>query len=218
MCIVCGIEFHEIYSYGKQRWIDRKFCSQKCKCESQVGIPRSEETKLKISKSTKGIPKSEKTKKKMSNTRKGIPPSEECMKKALESHKGKPSSNKGKYRSEETKQKMSDAHKGIAREDLRGDKHPNWQGGISFDPYCPKFNNSLKEQIRDRDNRICQNCDKTELENKRKLTCHHVHYDKPNCYPDLICLCLSCNSIVNSNRNYWEEHFMKILEYRDLLI
>jgi len=34
-----------------------------------------------------------------------------------------------------------------------GENHPNWKGGVSFDPYCHKFNNQLKERIRNRDNR-----------------------------------------------------------------
>ena len=97
-----------------------------------------------------------------------------------------------------------------------GKNHYNWKGGISFEPYCEKFNEILKEKIRDRDGRVCQECGKTELENKQKLSVHHIHYDKENCAPDLISLCRSCNSKVNYNRDYWEEHFMKKLELRGL--
>jgi len=57
----------------------------------------------------------------------------------------------GRRHTEEHKAKNSTAAK------LRvGDKNPNWQGGISFEPYCPLFNNTTKEKIRNRDNRVCQ--------------------------------------------------------------
>lgn len=98
---------------------------------------------------------------------------------------------------------------------MKGKHHPSWRGGTSYEPYCYKFNNELKERIRERDNRTCQNCG-TE-ENGRKLTCHHIHYDKENCYPHLITLCHSCNSKANGNRDYWEEYYMDILKTRGLL-
>lgn len=98
---------------------------------------------------------------------------------------------------------------------MSGKHHPSWKGGISFEPYCQKFNNELKERVRDRDNRTCQNCGIKE--NGIKLTCHHIHYDKENCYPDLITVCRSCNSKANTNREYWETHYMNILETRGLL-
>jgi len=127
--------------------------------------------------------------------------------------------------SQETKDKISIAHvgkKGLCGEDNPmfgrcGELNPSWKGGISFLPYCIKFNKKLKEKIRNRDGRICWLCGKTEPENHRKLDVHHIHYDKENCYPDLISLCISCNSKVNSNRDYWEDFFMKILKYRELL-
>ncbi len=123
-------------------------------------------------------------------------------------HKEKISNSK-KIISNKTKEKISKSH--------LGEKNPAWKGGSSFLPYCQKFNIQLREKIRIRDNKTCQLCGKTEIEEGKKLSVHHIHYDKENCYPDLITLCRSCNSIVNSNRNYWEEHFMKILKYKELL-
>ena len=110
----------------------------------------------------------------------------------------------GKHHNEDSKQKI--------RENIPkryGANSPNWKGGLTFIPYCYKFNKQLKEKIRKRDNYKCQECGKTELENGRKLTCHHIHYDKPNCNPDLISLCNSCNAKANFNRDYWEEHFIQ---------
>ena len=115
----------------------------------------------------------------------------------------------GKKQSEEQKRKHSEC--------MRGENNPSWHNGISFEPYCYKFNEPKKEEIRERDGRICQECSKTEKENIKKLTCHHIHYDKPNCNADLISLCISCNSKANFNRSYWEEHFMKKLKERNLI-
>jgi hypothetical protein len=36
-----------------------------------------------------------------------------------------------------------------------GANSPNWKGGISFEPYCKKFTNELKQQVRD----LYNNCD-----------------------------------------------------------
>lgn len=118
---------------------------------------------------------------------------------------GKTSPRKGVQITDETRQKIS------------GENSCHWLGGISFEPYCHKFNEQLKERIRDRDNRTCQypGCEKKE--NGRKHTCHHVHYDKPNCDPDLITLCVCCNAKVNSNREHWEAYFMEKLKERGLL-
>ena len=74
--------------------------------------------------------------------------------------------------------------------------------------YCYLWTEELRETIRVRDNYICQECSKTELENNRKLSVHHIHYKKEDCYPDLITLCGSCHAKANFNRDYWENRFM----------
>ncbi len=128
-------------------------------------------------------------------------------------------------RTKEQKDRQSKAIKGkipseltrkIWSEQRKGKGNPNWQGGISFEPYCFKFNNELKEQVRIRDNYTCQLCGNM-WKNGRKYTVHHIHYDKINCHPDLICLCNKCNSVVNFNRPYYESLFMNKLNERQLL-
>lgn len=103
-----------------------------------------------------------------------------------------------------------------------GEKHPNWKGGKSFEPYAIEFNNQLKELIRQRDNYQCQRCGCSERENMRKLAVHHIDYDKKNCLPsNLFSLCCGCNSLVNENRGYWEQCFkekMKLLYGADYVI
>jgi len=90
-----------------------------------------------------------------------------------------------------------------------GKNNPNWQGGISFEPYCHKFNKKFKEYIRDKFGSICFLCGKTEEENGRCLDVHHVNYNKScGCDKDKTCqfvpLCRSCNTKVNKNREMWE--------------
>ncbi len=118
--------------------------------------------------------------------------------------------NRGQKRDEETRKRMCENHA-----DVSGERNPIWRGGVSFIPYCSKFNSDLKEKIRERDNRICQLCH--EKENGRKLAVHHIHHDKENCYPDLIALCAKCSSKVNFNRDYYENLFMNMLNERGLL-
>lgn len=189
--------------------------------------------RAKISQKLKGRKLSEETKKKMSLAGKGKKKKPHKRSSLSEITKQKISLKlKGRIISEKTKAQISDTllgrrcsprtefKKGLVpwnkdKPFMQKEAHPNWKGGISFDPYCPKFNSALKERIRERDNRTCQLCGIKE--NGKKLTAHHVHYDKPNCDPDLISLCCSCNTKVNYNRNYWEDYFMKLLEERGLL-
>jgi len=91
---------------------------------------------------------------------------------------------------------------------MMGDKHPNWQGGKSYEPYTSAFNKGLKESIRQRDGYKCQRCDVHEMECKTKLSIHHIDYVKANTFPsNLTSLCRSCNAKVNNDRIYWTKYF-----------
>lgn len=120
-----------------------------------------------------------------------------------ESEEGVLNYNYGKEIAEEQREKISKNHA-----DFSGENHPNWQGGISFDPYCTKFNNVLKEEIREKFGRVCFLCPKTEKEEGRKLSVHHVDYNKGQGCNGLrwllVPLCRSCNTKVNNNREYWQ--------------
>lgn len=114
---------------------------------------------------------------------------------------------KGCVFSEEHKLKISEAKRGYKRSEehqqklansIKGENNPNWKGGSSFEPYCVLFNDELKEKIRNRGNRVCQLCGKSEIENGRKLSVHHIDGDKmQGCNEKewyLCALCVSCNS------------------------
>lgn len=152
-----------------------------------------------IKKSNTGRSRSEKTKEKNRLSNLGKKHSEEWREHNSLAHLGKPSPMRGKHYPE-----------------LSGENASNWRGGTSFLPYCHKFNNELKERIRERDNRTCQLC--AIKENGKKLDVHHIHYDKENCDPDLIALCHCCHAKVNSsNRIYWEKYFVEHLITRELI-
>ena len=117
--------------------------------------------------------------------------------------------------------KHTKKHKKMMSKLYTGKGNPNWQDGASFKPYCYKFNEELKELIRERDNYTCQRCGKAQKvevkDYNRKLCVHHIHFDKENCYPDLISLCNKCHLIVNHKRISSERKFMKNLKERNLL-
>ena len=173
------------------------------------GTHHTEESKQKNSEAHKGIPHSEESKQKNSNAQKGKIPWNKGIP-ASEEHRQKNSkSQKGILKSKEHNQKNSDAQK--------GNKNHNWKGGISYLPYCPKFNKKLKEEVRNKFGRKCFLCNKTELENNGKNMCvHHIDYDKEQgCNGktfELVPLCRSCHSKTNGERD--EQQIMIINKLR----
>lgn len=96
---------------------------------------------------------------------------------------------------------------------LKGNTHPSWRGGKSFEPYPIGWTKTFKEQIRYRDGYKCQLCGMPEVENGRKLDVHHIDYDKKNLDQyNLISLCRKCHSRTNTNREYWNAHFKNMME------
>lgn len=125
----------------------------------------------------------------------------------------------GKHLSKEQRQKISEGQLGEKNHmyGRTGEKSPVWKGGISFEPYCIKFDDDLKERVRNFFNRCCYVCGKNEVDNGRKLDVHHVNYDKMVCCnevrPLFVPLCRSCHSKTQKDREGWEEFFTISLEY-----
>ena len=112
-------------------------------------------------------------------------------------------SNKYKIFSKETRSKLSLALK---------DNKNSWKGGISFEPYGLAWTEQLKESIRQRDNNVCQVCNKHQSQLKIKLNIHHIDYIKTNIFTfNLISLCNRCHTITNANRNHWTTFFRNYL-------
>jgi len=85
-----------------------------------------------------------------------------------------------------------------------------WQGGVSFEPYTPEFNATLKKRGRKRDGCVCQECHHTQEQLGYKLHVHHIDYDKKNNKEEnLVSLCRSCHSQTNFGREDWTNYFQK---------
>jgi len=90
-----------------------------------------------------------------------------------------------------------------------GQSSSNWRGGVSFEPYGIEFNNKLKEQIRKRDNYICQECGIHQDELVERLSVHHIDFNKNNNnILNLITLCRKCHSkTICKNIEYWVDYY-----------
>ena len=134
----------------------------------------------------------------------------------------------GKHHSDETRKKISESQKGKSAGEKNyffgkhfcGSENPNWRGGGSYEPYCPKFTEEFKERVRAFFGYTCQVCGHKWQKGNRRLDVHHVNFRKDSCcssnVPRLfIPLCISCHSRTNGNREYWQEIFTNkiMLEY-----
>jgi len=121
---------------------------------------------------------------------------------------GKNNSMFGKKQSKISKKKMSLAHGGTGRPY----EHNEYNRNI--------FTNELKEFIRKRDGFKCQNCKKSQKQEfkklKRRLTIHHIDYNKQNCKKNnLITLCHECNIKANKNRKFYKIFYTQKVISRD---
>jgi hypothetical protein len=119
----------------------------------------------------------------------------------------------GKHCTDIAKAKMSIAKK--------GKKNCNWRGGISFEPYCIKFDEAYKQLIRNKFDNRCFWCGLTPEENGRALDVHHVNYNKQCGCDESKCICVPlcrrCHSKTNTDRDGWQEKIMKKLELSGIL-
>jgi len=183
------------------------------------GKPLLMETRRKMSEAAKGRIISVEQREKISKSLTGRPPSEETRRKIS-------AANTGKIRTKETCQKISEGRKGIVFTDehkqklsdvrvgrFGGDKHPAWKGGVSFEPYCIKFNDEFKERVREFFNHHCVECGKPQT--KERLLVHHVNFDKQTCCNDniplFVPLCRSCHAKTNFRRDYWQDRFTRLI-------
>lgn len=103
----------------------------------------------------------------------------------------------------------------ILSERYKGKGNPAYKHGEAYRRYTNEFGSSLKEKIRQRDNNICQICDKPAEEEKlqtgKKLPVHHIDYNKDNCKEsNLITVCNSCHGKTNEHRKSWIKFFAEL--------
>ncbi|MFA7211732.1 MAG: hypothetical protein WC110_09840 [Bacteroidales bacterium] len=97
-----------------------------------------------------------------------------------------------------------------------GKYNPSFNNWISFEPYCPKFNREFKERVRAFFGFRCIICGKTEEEEGKNLSVHHVDYDKNVCCndhsPAFACVCNKHNATANHDRERWQYIFHRIID------
>jgi len=146
--------------------------------------------------------------------------------------RGKVPWNKGKKWDEEVINKISESRKGSVwtkeQKDRRSkmlkekmfwskENNPAWKGGIYkeqkyIEKYDFGFVESLKELVRKRDKYTCQICKISQRELKRKLSVHHIDYNKKNNSPEnLITLCKYCHGKTNYNRITWKNTILNLI-------
>ena len=90
----------------------------------------------------------------------------------------------------------------------------NWRGGISYEPYCPIWQDKeYKEDIKARDGYKCLNPCCSEISNR--LVVHHIDYNKKECsLQNLVTICNSCNVKANTNRDWHKGWYQAVLTRR----
>lgn len=176
--------------------------------KANTGRSMSDQHKEKLRIISTGRVVSAETRRKQSVVRKGRTPSQACIVAARKSHRGHhltdnhraaiSLANTGRETSMETRIKQSCAKQGILLEE--------WDGFVSRGEYCEKFDEACREKCREKYDRRCFVCGKTEEENKQRLSVHHVFKNKNAGCDDseleLIPLCVSCHSSSHSEPLY----------------
>ena len=142
----------------------------------------------------------------------------EWLRKTTESHRKMTQDPEWQRKHHETMKKVSQDPE-WQRNISRGENHYAWRGGISFKPYCPKFNREFRERVRAFFGWRCVVCGKSQEENGRKLNIHHVDYLKEACCDDeipkfFVALCDTHHAKTNYNREYWRVELRQLIETR----
>jgi hypothetical protein len=119
----------------------------------------------------------------------------------------------GKHHSEEARIKQSCAKQGIPISEFDGFVHQS--------PYCELWNGEFRERVLGFFGYVCMypGCEKTQEEEGRRLSVHHVNYDKQTCCREneevssrkFVTLCNRHNLAVNYDRELWERYFIDLI-------
>jgi len=203
--------------------------------QSNIGRKRTAETRKRMSEARKGIPPNknnrEATKKAMTGNkfalgRKDTPEQLEKKKIVFNTPEHK------EYASKRAKKMWADpsfveARKKFLkdwwdnkenRDSRSGENSHFYKGGLTNRVYPTEFGPALKEEIRRRDDYICQMPDCEGHGLSRKLCIHHIDYDKTNNdKSNLISLCSKCHAKTTlGDREYYTMLFQELQSIRGL--
>lgn len=103
---------------------------------------------------------------------------------------------------------------------MQGLNNPRYKDGQAGRGYTHEFNKAKKKEIRERDRYRCQLCWRHENELNKKLSIHHIDFDKKNNEnSNLISLCQFCHSKVDGaecRRNHFIKELSNLLENKQL--
>ena len=190
------------------RWIKKDNYKPLCRsCSHKKSWLNNNKRLDDMSKRMMGHEVSEKTRKLIGDGHKGNKHTDDAKQKISKSHKGKKllathkqaisEGNKGKFISLEQKINHSCIMQGINRSE--------WCGFATEQKYCTKFNESCREHNREKYDRLCFICNKSENDNGRKLSVHHVDMNKQQgCDSDwkLVPVCSQCHNKLHTK--LWE--------------
>lgn len=165
--------------------------------ESRIGKLASLETRTKMSESHRGQCVSDKTRNAV----------------ILRNKTGWQKSVADKISKTLTGRRLSEEHiNSLKRSSKRGAEHKWWRGGKSE---YPSGWDSVKREVRVRDDHFCLNCQKTHFRPNRAPDVHHIDGNKRNCgLSNLISLCRRCHVIAENNMQDWIPVLRSILSLR----
>jgi len=149
--------------------------------------PISVEHRKKISDATRGRTVSEETRRKLSEIRQGTHLSDETKNKISIAMSGAKHPWFGRKHTEASNEKnrrahigrsLSSIHKQHISAGLLGIAYDEWSNHVAHNEYCARFDETCREHNRDRYHRKCFICGKTEEQNGRRLSVHHVDRNK----------------------------------------
>jgi hypothetical protein len=197
------------------------------------GRPHSKEHSEAIGRALKGRVITDEWREKLRQAALGRKISEATRTKMSAAHSGEKNGFHGKKHSEETKKVIGECMSKSMLETGRaagennpmcgrtGELNPAWKGGVSFFPYCYKFNDKRKAAVRRFFGDHCICCGKHSSENMRgnrieSLSVHHIDHDREQgCSGkpfNLVPLCITCHSKEQHYEEEYKIYINRILE------
>lgn len=210
-----------MYDGSKNPFYGKTHSDKTTELLKEIALNRPESHNKKISESCKGRSVWNKGKKVDETTRNhlkqiagnslGIKRSEETKRKLREAHTGK-------LFTEKHCKNISESRKGKGK----GERNANWNGGVSFAPYCNKFDERRKKAVRNFFKNRCICCGKHVTENIVKTfgqiehSVHHVDHDKEQgCGGknfQLVPLCIECHTKELHHQQEYKDYINKTLD------